>query len=570
LRLWLSLVVDEEDFQSIKPLPNLDYKIVPGNSLLGTEKNLINESELQQLSNLLKEYVIETVSSKKKSINKNIQELLFKASGNIGKFDFRIYFGDVFKLKNGFDIVIANPPYIGESGNKELFRETKKGLLRKYYLGKMDYFYFFIHLAINIGNPHAQIAFITTNYFLTAQGAKHLRNDIKVRTNVRQLINFNELKIFESAKGQHNIITVLSKKKSDGVSAKTCITKRTGVATYHNLWNIMGWKDDQTEYSDVPHDDLFEGKDDYIRITGTGKTDQQNSLGQSLLKKFTSGNFSFLGLACYINQGLVSGCDYVSGRNKEKLKTKDYGIMDGDGIFVFDLSNPRDLIAVSKFDINERRYLRNFYKNSDIEKYISSQTPNKLVLYLDKSVRSLLGLENIKKHLDSFKPILEDRREVATGRIEYFHLQWARSEYIFTQPKIVVPYRSKNNCFGYNEVEWFCRSDVYILTQRNTSIKLKYLLALLNSNLYYFWFYHKGKRKGEMLELFQTPLSETPIRLISNAEQIEFEKIVDRIILAKKDNQDSTILEDEINQLVYRLYNLTDEEIDLVERQLPS
>src|SRR3972149_623590 len=40
LRLWLSLVVDEDDIKNIKPLPNLDYKIVCGNSLLGVEKNL--------------------------------------------------------------------------------------------------------------------------------------------------------------------------------------------------------------------------------------------------------------------------------------------------------------------------------------------------------------------------------------------------------------------------------------------------------------------------------------------------------------------------------------------------
>ena len=43
LRLWLSLVVDEEDVKQIKPLPNLFYKIVTGNSLLGVEKNLFNQ-----------------------------------------------------------------------------------------------------------------------------------------------------------------------------------------------------------------------------------------------------------------------------------------------------------------------------------------------------------------------------------------------------------------------------------------------------------------------------------------------------------------------------------------------
>jgi hypothetical protein len=52
LRLWLSLVVDEEDVQHIKPLPNLDYKVVVGNSLLGVEKNLFNEEQFKRLEEL--------------------------------------------------------------------------------------------------------------------------------------------------------------------------------------------------------------------------------------------------------------------------------------------------------------------------------------------------------------------------------------------------------------------------------------------------------------------------------------------------------------------------------------
>jgi len=73
----------------------------------------------------------------------------------------------------GFDAVIGNPPYIGEKGHKEIFKNVKNVDLGKFYVGKMDYFYFFFHLALNIAKDYGYIAFITTNYYITALGAKN-------------------------------------------------------------------------------------------------------------------------------------------------------------------------------------------------------------------------------------------------------------------------------------------------------------------------------------------------------------------------------------------------------------
>lgn len=60
LRLWLSLVVDEEDIKQIRPLPNLDYKIVCGNSLLGVERNMFNNELFKKLEELKPLYFNET------------------------------------------------------------------------------------------------------------------------------------------------------------------------------------------------------------------------------------------------------------------------------------------------------------------------------------------------------------------------------------------------------------------------------------------------------------------------------------------------------------------------------
>jgi adenine-specific DNA-methyltransferase len=108
--------------------------------------------------------------------------------------------------------------------------------------------------------------------------------------------------------------------------------------------------------------------------------------------------------------------------------------------------------------------------------------------------------------------------------------------------------------------------DVYFITQNVKTVPLKYVLALLNSRLYYFWLYHRGKRKGEALELYQKPLSEVPIKRIGTDEQKPFIKLVDRILAAKQRDAeaDTSALEREIDELVYALYGLTTEEKDIV------
>ncbi|PUV22536.1 Eco57I restriction-modification methylase domain-containing protein [Sphingobacterium athyrii] len=120
LRLWLSLVVDEDDLDPIETLPNLDYKIVCGNSLIGIPENgTILDGNAQKLLEELKEkFYNETNEEEKKkqrhTINQKIQEFLKSSSEWAGykiDFDFKLFFSEVWRTKGGFDIVIGNPPY---------------------------------------------------------------------------------------------------------------------------------------------------------------------------------------------------------------------------------------------------------------------------------------------------------------------------------------------------------------------------------------------------------------------------------------------------------------------------
>ena len=96
---------------------------------------------------------------------------------------------------------------------------------------------------------------------------------------------------------------------------------------------------------------------------------------------------------------------------------------------------------------------------------------------------------------------------------------------------------------------------------------MKYILALLNSKLYYVWLYHRGKRKGNTLELYKTPLSAIPIKRISTDDQNEFINLVDEIMMRKSENPNSNTseMEHKIDRLVYDLYCLTEDEISLIE-----
>jgi REP element-mobilizing transposase RayT len=106
LRLWLSLMVDEDDIQQgasapchIKPLPNLDYKIVCGNSLLGVEKNLFNYQLFAELESLKSLYFNETNPTKKQNYKKQIDDLISQLTNGHTEFDFEVYFSEVFHEK---------------------------------------------------------------------------------------------------------------------------------------------------------------------------------------------------------------------------------------------------------------------------------------------------------------------------------------------------------------------------------------------------------------------------------------------------------------------------------------
>ena len=613
LRLWLSLIVEEK---GPRPLPNLEHRIMQGNSLLSEyegiqlfDRELLPKSsdekfvqlgfvfgfrikrKIEELERNIKKYIDTSQSTAKKKLKESIDELRWelieetlKEQGKLDKieeirklreksvrpfFVWELEFSEVFREKGGFDVVIGNPPYVGEKGNKEMFRQITRGNLSKYYQGKMDLFYFFFHLALDLAHDKANIAFITTNYYPTALGAKKLRTDLKNRSSIRNLLNFNELRIFESARGQHNMVTIFSKGKEDSKISQNFITRRKGNANEQILKLMISGKDSETDYYSAKQVDLYDGPENYIRFEGSSTED---SLMDSILEKIKSEG-EVLGKICNVNQGIVTGADKLSERHIEKYKIKGHK---GDGIFIYKIGE------LEKFDLKQD-LIKPWYKSSDIKRYYTNSL-NKYELVVTNFIKSEKDFPKFFNYLHKFKDVLINRSQMEHC-LDWFDLHQIRmkdknktgeiKKMIFDYPKIVAPQRSNENTFGYNESPWYAASDVFFITSKEVhNVNLKYILALLNSKLFYQWLYHRGKRKGETLELIATPLSEIPIKIIKKEDQKPFVDLVNKIltITSRTDYdphnppEEQKALEKEIDQMVYQLYGLTEDEIELVEK----
>ena len=136
------------------------------------------------------------------------------------KFEFNNFLGS--NTTDKYDIIIGNPPYLGQNYNAPVFQEyvRKFPICKRFFVGNMDLFYFFIHLGIEKLNPGGFLSFITTNYWITKSqktGIKFLKPHILNECFLVQYIDLSTLKIFEDARGQHNCIFVLQKKNSQEI-----------------------------------------------------------------------------------------------------------------------------------------------------------------------------------------------------------------------------------------------------------------------------------------------------------------------------------------------------------------
>jgi type I restriction-modification system DNA methylase subunit len=561
LRTWLALVVDENQSQpQVKPLPNLDFKFVCANSLVNLDDSdslsIFEDLELEaRLQDLRDKYFRTQNLEKKKELRLTYQGLVqeeltlfggtkktnqlksfqpFESDKVATFFDAKQMFG-----VDNFQIVLANPPYIGEKGNKETFRAVKESSLgRRFAQGKMDYFYYFFHLAIELAAEGGVICFITTNYFPKAPSAKALRTELTARTNILKLINFHELKIFKSAVGQHNMITLLSKTPPDPSRfVETCITERQGDADSSILQGILSWTDPETEYFSIRQSELFKGaRLDIVLKAGTGLDTVLDAIESSGVP---------LGALTSITNGLHTGADIA---------------------FTFD-EIPELLSESTIIDA----FIRPLHKNSDIQRFGLRQTKKK-VLYLPPGL-VIEHYPRLKEYLLGFYDKLSSRAQIVRSGQPWHKLLWPREPGLFQEgPKIVAPYSSRENRFFFTEEQFYGSGDTYLILSQN-QVDLRLICAYLNSSIGYVWFRNRGKLKGDMIFLQGDSLGVFPVAKAAFDGDERLQTIVDQIQalvgssnVADEIRIDAKYLElySELDRIVFEHYRLGDEEVALI------
>lgn len=512
LRLWLSLVVDEETREQVQPLPNLDYKIVCGNSLFGVEKNLFNQKLFNRLEELKPLYFNETSAGKKQSHKKAIDDIISQITNGHSEFDFEIYFSEVFHEKGGFDVVIANPPYVrADSGAEYLSFRKELEETKKYQTlyEKWDLLVPFLEGGLDIINSKGDLVYIVSNAVCTSKYALKLLDLIQKDYFPRSVDYFEGMAVFDA--GVTPVVIQVAKSNVDDKTKK--------IIRSNSFGNIVRKTELSTKEFKALGRDAF--RKDYNPILMTTHTLN-------------------LGDICYISYGLRPNSDerYWKG----EFKTK-------------------DVVSDKKSDINSQPFI----EGKDLAKY-----KIKRIRYLE------WGTDRVPRKISrpTF-PELYDPPKIIRGRMNPAVLDETKIK--CSANAIVLKRYCDLKGITNRSISTSIKKlnkDRKSLEDASSNYSLKYLLAILNSNFAYY--YLNNIRRHEMKNYFYPDdLKKLPIQKAMLEDQKPLIVLVDSILSLTKsndyfDDQPKVLkvkeLEKQIDQFVYKLYDLTEEEIAIVEK----
>ena len=407
-----------------------------------------------------------------------------------------------------FDIILANPPYIGQKGHAPLFRSLQNHpLWGRYFTAKNDLLYYFFYLAIHLLKPQGLAGFITPPYFTTAAGAKRLRQTLRENTSFLRLIDFENQHLFQQA-DPHTLLSVFQK----GESGAKCLVGREDTVS-------------------ISQENLFYGPDQFLQT-------RASSNHQCLLTNMAKAPVN-LGQIAHISNGLMTGCDKA---------------------FILTTAEKNALALSSK----ERTKLRPFFKNSDISAYVpTTQARLWLIDFFYPNDRELdiKTYPHLLAHLAQFKEKLLARKQnnngidkqLAQGK---FWFGSVRRKMNFEGEKLVLAHRAKTVSAAYSNAPWYASSDVYFITDPQPPYTLWSILGLLNSAPYLTWLQTNGKRKGELLELYSAPLKQLPVPRLTTDQQTHLDTLTKTIYRAIQSNKqaEANLLQQQLDAFVESLF----------------
>ena len=629
LRFWLALIVDEK---SPEALPNLDFKIMQGNSLLESyegidlsklavmsnmqiyspQSNLFGEleeeqtnivytqtKELKDFQDNLKHYFETTAHEERTNLRKAIEDYvrytisytldthkhgeerkieqiqlstkltdkqskaiavaeeninhLKEAIENIQKMElpnsqfflWHTWFHDVFSRpsKEGFDIVIGNPPYIEAKKLKHIASILKEKFT--VYSGTADLSIYFNELGLNLLAEKGIISYITTNKFFNTQYGEKVRNQLSSQ-HINTILNFEQVEVFEDVLVSSVIFNISKRNK-----------KPKNLFIYEKFYKLK----------------FQEFKRQFV--------ERQNLFGVYSQDHINNKEWSF--------------SDMTQLMLKEKIEKKHLLLKDVEGVKIyrgvttgynpaFIISNEQRDSLIAE-DYKNSQVIKNMLQGRNIRKWYYNESKENLLFIpwhfpLENNNISGASIEaenalkeqypSIYYRLSQYKKELVLRNKDETGiRYEWYALQRCAASYydeFEKSEKIIWGLTADKWAFTLDIKKNYLPSNAYILTSKN--IPIRFILGLLNSKLLHYYFGFIGvMTAGGAYTLKAATIESLPIAVGTREQQKEIALKVDSILNTKaKDKQaDVSSTENEIDHLVYELYGLSEEDIKIVE-----
>ncbi|WP_231252833.1 class I SAM-dependent DNA methyltransferase [Helicobacter pylori] len=432
----------------------------------------------------------------------------------------------------GFDCIIGNPPYI----RQEQIREIKPLLQKQYpdfYNSTADIYTYFFALSYRLLKEKGFNAFITSNKYARAKYGAKLRELLLKKTTIVSYMELNALKVFESATVDTSIMNFIKQ--------------------------------------EPPKESLFK----YYEPTPDDKNDLKSARSLPMKQNaLSTESFIFANATLLDLRGKMEGV----GTPLKDWDIQIYrGILTGaNEAFIITTEKREEILNACKTQEERKcteKLIKPILRGKDIKRY-SYEWAHLWVIATFPSLKlDIDDYPSLKTYLSQFRPRIDQSGEKDCRKKT--NNQWFETQDTiayheeFEKEKIVYPcIMAKEPCFVYEEKGFYAPAPANIIT--GDKIEIKYITALLNSKCIYFAmrkFYMGGGIEGE---LKTNNLEKIPIPKITPQNQKLAHKITDcaEAILALKEKDpkaNTQELEKEIDALVYQLYNLTDEEIKIIE-----
>jgi len=231
---------------------------------------------------------------------------------------------------------------------------------------------------------------------------------------------------------------------------------------------------------------------------------------------------------------IIPNPDYLNNSILSKIspeKIKEFQLKSGDGVFVVKRNYFHSL------NEKEKQYLKPLTEATEVERYFFPKNHTQEIIYFTKKNFDGNNCPNLLQHLEKFKEIMLQRRETKSGKMQFYHIHWARNENFFKEgAKILSIRKCRRPTFVYTENEAYVTGKFYVL--KTERLNMKYLTALLNSKLIAFWLKYKGKMQGDNYQIDKEPLLALPIIEPSTEKQNELAELVTNIIETKQKQLD--------------------------------